>query len=692
MRKGKAARHDGSGTIPGENETMTKEKAKPGRSTELRRLAEEALRESEERFRFLSEATFEGIVVHEEGRVVKGNDQFFEMFGYETGELVGEQVVPLIIAPESVNLVKEQIRSKTAAHYEAIGVRKDGTSFPIEIHGKSMTYKGRPVRVGAIRDISERKRAEEALKESARLNQLLLDTLPHPAMLIGRDRIVMAANRTAREAGTEVGDYCWSTFGREQYISNDDKQRIKKRRGKTPIEGIKCSFCMADEAFDKNESINNSELEAFGQLWDTWWVPIDDKVYLHYAINITERKELEERLRESHDELERRVEERTEEVIVANELLRREIEVRKRSEEALRESQARYRELWDATPVAYHTLDASGIITHVNQTEANMLGYKKEEMVGKPIFEFIAPEQRDDAEERFQRKLSGKPIHKYEDRMYVRKDGTRIYVSIDDAFEYDGNGHVASVRTTMVDITQRKKAEVKLRRSNRAMKVLSDSNEALVHATNESELVDEVCRIIVDDGGYRLAWVGLAEQDASKTVRPVAQRGFEDGYLKTLDITWSDTERGRGPTGMAIRTKKPALARNIMTDPSFAPWREAAAERGYKSSISLPLIFEGRSFGALNIYAGEPDAFDQEETHLLSNLSDDLSYGIMALRAREELRRLSARLIEVQEHERKRISMELHDSVGQSLAAIKFAVESALDKMRGPQAEEGMQI
>ena len=180
---------------------MKKGKTKIGSSADLPRLAENALSESEERFRFLSEATFEGIVVHEEGRVIKANNQFFHMFGYEPRELVGKQVVPVIIAPESVEVVKEQIRSKSGKPYEAMGMRKDGTMFPIEIHAKPMTYKGREVRVAAIRDVSERRRAEEALRESARLNQLLLDTLPHPAMLIGRDRIVKAANRTVREGG-----------------------------------------------------------------------------------------------------------------------------------------------------------------------------------------------------------------------------------------------------------------------------------------------------------------------------------------------------------------------------------------------------------------------------------------------------------------------------------------------------------
>jgi signal transduction histidine kinase len=172
----------------------------------------------------------------------------------------------------------------------------------------------------------------------------------------------------------------------------------------------------------------------------------------------------------------------------------------------------------------------------------------------------------------------------------------------------------------------------------------------------------------------------------------VAQKGFEDGYLEAANITWADTERGRGPTGKAIRTKKPSIVRNILQDPNFAPWREAASERGYASSIALPLIAENRSIGALNIYANEPNAFDAEEVHLLSNLALDLSYGLMSLRAKVELRRLSAQLISIQETERKTISRELHDSIGQSLVAIKFGLENTLEKMRQGMDQESFEL
>jgi PAS domain S-box-containing protein/putative nucleotidyltransferase with HDIG domain len=181
---------------------------------------------------------------------------------------------------------------------------------------------------------------------------------------------------------------------------------------------------------------------------------------------------------------------------------------------------------------------------------------------------------------------------------------------------------------------ERKQAEIKLRRLNRAYQVLSDCNQALVRASDENQLLQDICRIIVDIGGYRLAWVGYAEQDETKSVRPAASAGFEDGYLETLNITWADTEQGRGPTGTAIRTRKPIIARDIQNDPQFKPWRSAAVARGYASSIALPLIAEGQAIGTLNIYTADLDAFDEKEVRLLEELAGDLAFGIQTLRAR----------------------------------------------------------
>ncbi len=173
-----------------------------------------------------------------------------------------------------------------------------------------------------------------------------------------------------------------------------------------------------------------------------------------------------------------------------------------------------------------------------------------------------------------------------------------------------------------------------LQKSNRAYRVLSKCNESLVRATDEAQLLQSICDLLVEHGGYRFAWVGFAELDEARSVRPVAKAGLEEGYLEEVHITWADTERGRGPTGTAIRTGNVCVARDVATDPTCAPWHDAALARGYASALVLPLPFNGDIGGALCIYHSEVNAFDPEETRLLAELAADLAYGIRALRDR----------------------------------------------------------
>ena len=181
-----------------------------------------------------------------------------------------------------------------------------------------------------------------------------------------------------------------------------------------------------------------------------------------------------------------------------------------------------------------------------------------------------------------------------------------------------------------------------LRRVNRALLVLGESNQALVRAGEEVALLGDVCRILVGHGGYRMAWVGYAECDADRSVRPVARAGDDDGYLDGARIGWGDDERGHGPSGEAIRTGAAQVNRDFRANPAMAPWRAEALRRGFESSVAIPLRGEEAPLGVLCVYAAEPDAFDGAELHLLEELAADLSFGIATLRSREAHRRADA--------------------------------------------------
>jgi DNA-binding response OmpR family regulator len=188
-----------------------------------------------------------------------------------------------------------------------------------------------------------------------------------------------------------------------------------------------------------------------------------------------------------------------------------------------------------------------------------------------------------------------------------------------------------------------------LRRLNRKLLAISDCNQALMRAENEQALLGDICRIICDEAGYSLVWVGFAENDDARTVRPVAWAGVDDGYLADANITWADTERGRGPSGSAIRTGEAGCIQDFAVDPRAAPWRDSALQRGYRSSIALPLKDESAHiFGVLNIYSIEPNAFTPDEIRLLEELSGDLEYGIMVLRNRAERKRAKEALRQIE--------------------------------------------
>jgi PAS domain S-box-containing protein len=167
------------------------------------------------------------------------------------------------------------------------------------------------------------------------------------------------------------------------------------------------------------------------------------------------------------------------------------------------------------------------------------------------------------------------------------------------------------------------------------------SNRALIRASDEQALLDAVCQIAVELGDCRLAWVGFAEDDAAKTVRPVAFAGHEAGYLSSIRVSWAEDEYGWGPAGSAIRLGQPCVQRRE-DDPAFAPWRAQAAERGYGAVLGLPLRDEEHTYGALTLYAADPDAFGTPEVDLLSELSGDLGFGLVTLRQRAQRRRLAA--------------------------------------------------
>lgn len=238
----------------------------------------------------------------------------------------------------------------------------------------------------------------------------------------------------------------------------------------------------------------------------------------------------------------------------------------------------------------------------------------------------------------------------------------------------------------LIDVNAEMEAKFSLERVNRILMTLSQANEALVRATEENELLSEMCKVIVETGGYRMAWVGIAEHDAAQTVRPLAHAGHEDGFLSQAPIVWSaDDEPGWEPGGKAISTGQPQV--NLDTADTLAkpPWRAAALERDYRSSLALPLRFGEDVFGVLSIHAVEANAFRRRETALFVDLANDLAYGVSAMRERQRRAEMERLLAHSQKMEALGqlaggIAHDFNNLLGAILGFARFIAEDCDDK------------
>lgn len=168
--------------------------------------------------------------------------------------------------------------------------------------------------------------------------------------------------------------------------------------------------------------------------------------------------------------------------------------------------------------------------------------------------------------------------------------------------------------------------------------ILSECQDLIIHARDETALLQAVCGVLVGLGGWRMAWVAYAEDDAARTVRPVCHAGHEDGFFEQARMSWGDIPEGHGPTGRAIREARPVVVADIATDPACEPFRTLAVSRGYRAAVSIPLRapHAPRTLGALVMYSEDPAGFDDSECTLLTKLADNLAFGIMAIRGHTE--------------------------------------------------------
>jgi PAS domain S-box-containing protein len=328
-----------------------------------------------------------------------------------------------------------------------------------------------------------------------------------------------------------------------------------------------------------------------------------------------------------------------------------------------RKSAERFQSLLESAPDAFVVIDHTGDIILVNNQAIRLFEYTREEMVGEKI-ELLVPdrikEKHPGLRDGYMQDSRTRPMGEQLDLKGRKSDGSvfPVEVSLSPIESEEGLLVVAAVR----DVTQRKEMDIRMARSNRDLATINDCNESVMLSQSEQQLLHEVCRILVEANEKRFAWIGYAEYDSAKTIKPVASYGYNKGYLDDVKFSWADNAKCT-PCGDSIRTGKFQMTKDIESSELY--WREEAKDRSYKSLISLPLLEKGDAFGVINIFSDAVDGFDDDNIISLHRVAAALSHGILALRS-EEARKAAVADLEHAE-ERSRL---LLDSAGEGIFGV----------------------
>jgi len=324
--------------------------------------------------------------------------------------------------------------------------------------------------------------------------------------------------------------------------------------------------------------------------------------------------------------------------------------VRRQAEAALREIQQRFEIVAGATNDAVWDWDLRTDEIWWSEGFEKLFGHPWDR-VGKSIVSWTSRIHPDDITRvltGIRRTIAGPEDRWSEEYRFRRADGNYSHV-LDRGFVMrDAAGVGMRMVGGMSDLTARKQTELDLARLNRALKMLSACNEAGIRAADETELLKEICRVAVETGGYRMAWVGYARHDAARSIEPMAFAGTEDGYLGNIQLTWDETCRtGQGPAGRTIRGGEAIVCRDVEEEAAFFASIEEARARDYRGVICLPLREGEKIFGLLGLYSSEILTVGTDEIKLLQELADDLAFGIGTLRARKERQRTEEVVLKV---------------------------------------------
>ena len=455
-----------------------------------RKQAEEALRESEERFRRFAESTSEGIGIHENGILLDANPTFARMWGYEPAELIGREVMTLI-APESRDFVMQKIRAGYEQLYETVGCKKDQTTFPIEVLGRAIPYHGRTVRAALIYDISERRQAEAALQQSEELYRLITEnTVDLISVLDQQMRTVYASPSYWQVLGYDPAEMIGTSA--VDLIHPDDMALAMEKMGMLATQGTAQATVRYRHA---DESWRWIEAHATQVLQDG----------THYIVAA------------GHDVTEREL-----------------------AAEALRESEARYRMVVKNLPLSVYEIDHDGRLLSINQAGLRMIGAEDAAQVHGSAYLDVLP-IADDAQfaALMARAYAGESLEI--DHSGMVNGQQRVFTST--LFPLvDADGAVRKLTGMTQDITERfqMRLEAEMER-DRLDAVLESSNDAVI-------MIDLDRHVVLLNRAFSHFFGIDAEEALGMPGEQVLAKSWEhfeqpEQFLKTVESLLADPQR-----------------------------------------------------------------------------------------------------------------------------------------------------
>lgn len=313
-----------------------------------------------------------------------------------------------------------------------------------------------------------------------------------------------------------------------------------------------------------------------------------------------------------------------------------EVQVARRTAE-IAATQTKLQATFDAIPDLIWLTSVQGKYLDCNPMFERFFGAAKADIVGKSNFDLVNQQQAQSFRELDLKVIALASTIYNEEWLTFASDGRHGLFETIRSPMFDDAGLVVGVLSIAHDVTERKKAEMKILRLSQFYSVLSLCNQAIVHCTNEAELFSRICSDVVKSGGMTMVWIALVDTQ-SQYLRPVASAGKGQEYLDDLLISIdASSAHGCGPEGTAIREQRPVWNQDFMNDPLTEPWHARAAQYAWGSVAALPLQRNGLTIGSFNLYADGTHVFDEEDVRkLLIEMTSDMNYALASFEREKE--------------------------------------------------------